>query len=348
MRKWPFYFALLLLGCDGSNVAPVVNPDTGQAPPPPPPIPPPSPVVDSDWTHRLTVSDPLNDVMWDGQVFIAVGGNLGDSGVILTSVDGIDWVVREPATDREVVAVAASDSDIYAVSAFAVLLSTDHGETWTAKAQLDFLGLGVTANASQVIVTGVDAGFIPHFMISDDSGETWQSSMVSWAASDFIYRDGLFVAPALTRVSENGPYIPCVIVSADGKQWNEIFIGEDVAPLRTIVEAGNQVFVAGEDGTVFSSFDALNWTEQSTPLADVDYSGGAWNGAKLILAGRASSNEDGNYSPIGISSSDGGASWESFGIDTSYESRSVAWGNGRFVSVGRSVLSDEGAIYTTD
>ena len=338
MRTWLFCLALVLVGCDDNSVGLVVNPDTGQVLFP----------VESDWTRRLAAPLPLNDVVWDGQVFIAVGGSLGDDGVVWTSVDGIDWVARESATDHALVAVAAFDSDVYAVGGSGVLLSTDHGETWTVKAQPDFLGLEVVANSSQVIVTGVDVGFIPHIMISEDRGETWESMIFSWGVSDLIYRDGLFVGPALTRVFSSGPLESCVIVSTDGKQWNEVFVDEEVAPLTAVVDADSQVFVAGEDGTVFSSFDALNWTELSTPLEDVDYSGGAWNGTQLIFAGRVSSSQDGTYRPIGISSSDGGASWDSFGIDTGYESRGIAWGNGRFVSVGVSVLSDKGLIYTTD
>jgi hypothetical protein len=279
----------------------------------------------SDWTKRLTVPLPLNDIVWDGQVFIAVGGGLGDRGVVLTSVDGIDWVARESATGQALFSVAAFGSDIYAVGGSGVLLSTDHGDTWVVKARPDFLALGVFANSTQVIVTGIDAGFIPHYMISEDRGETWQSMIVSWFTSDLIYRNGLFVGPALTQVLSSGRIEPCVIVSTDGKQWNEIFVGEEVATLSAIVDAGSQVFVAGEDGTVFSSFDALNWTELSTPLEDVDYSGGAWNGTQLLLAGGVSSNEDGTYRPIGISTGDGGASWDSFGIDISYESVAIAW-----------------------
>jgi len=343
MRKWLFILAFLLVGCDSDGVGQAVILDTDQTPPPADTAPP----VESDWTVRLTVPLQLNDVVWDGQVFIAVG----DDAAVLTSDEGIDWVARESATDYALYAITAFDSDIYAVGGSGVLLSTDHGETWTVKVQpgfLGFVGLGVVANSSQVIVTGIDVGFVPHIAISEDRGETWQTMIVSWGTSDLIYRDGLFVAPGLTGVLSGGPLVPCVIVSTDGKQWSEMVFGEEVASLRTIIHDDSQFFVAGEDGTVFSSFDGFNWTELSTPLEDVDYSGGAWNGTQLILAGRVSSNQDGTYRPIGISSSDGGTSWDSFGIDTNYESRGIAWGNGRFVSVGVSALSGEGLIYTTD
>lgn len=75
------------------------------------------------------------------------------------------------------------------------------------------------------------------------------------------------------------------------------------------------------------------------------YPGAASNGLKLMLAGGC-----GWYGcspaeiefPAGISSTDGGASWDIFDIDGDYESQGLAWGNGRFVSVG------DGAIYTTE
>ena len=294
----------------------------------------------SEWTNRLRVPLPLNNIAWDGQVFIAVGYG----GTILTSVDGIDWVARESTTDDALYAVAAFGADIYAVGGPGVLLSTDHGETWTVKARPDaFIGTAVAANSSQIVVMGTvpDLG-IPRITISEDRGETWQTMNFPGSSGDLIYREGLFITP-----SSYG-----VLVSTDGKQWNEFVVHEEEPGMNEIVvHDDSQFFVATDDGTVFSSFDAFNWTELSTPLADVDFMGAAWSGTQLMLAGGVRSYQnryDGTYRPIGISSSDGGASWDIFGIDSSYESHGIAWGNGRFVSVGTSVLSDEGAIYTTD
>ena len=301
----------------------------------------------NDWTNRLRVPLPLLDVVWDGQVFIAVGYG----GTVLTSVDGIDWVTQESSTDDNIwddalYAVAAFGSDIYAVGGSGVLLSTDHGETWTVKARPSWMGTAVTANSSQIVVTGLvgDLGF-PRCMISEDRGDTWQEIDFSWGVSDLVYRDGLFVAPLWTSRSGTAG----VIVSTDGRLWNEIVVLDAYARLDTVVHDDSQFFVAGANGKVFSSFDAFNWTELATPLEDVDYLGAAWNGTQLMLAGKVPWYlQDGTYRPIGISSSDGGASWDIFGIDTNFESYGIAWGNGRFVSVGRLVLSDEGAIYTND
>ena len=336
MRKWLFFLALLLVGCDSNDVGQVVYPDTGQTPPPVDALPP----VESDWTARLTVQLPLLDVVWDGQVFIAVG----HGGTVLTSVDGIDWVARESVTDDVLVALAAFDTDIYAVGGSGVLLSTDHGETWTVIGRpFGFIGISVAASSSRIVVLGTvpDLG-IPRIAVSEDSGDTWETWTVSWGPGDLIYRDGLFVTPSG----------PGVRVSTDGKQWSEMGVEDVDTELNdVIVHDETQYFVVGRDGTVFSSFDAFNWTELSAPLAGVYFRGAAWSGTRLILAGGVDSYQDrhdGTYRPIGISSSDGGGSWETFGIDSSYVSEGLAWGNGRFVSVGTRVDSDEGAIYTTD
>jgi hypothetical protein len=316
MRKWTFCFALILLGCDGNDVTLGVTPDTGQAALP----------AGGDWTARLTVPLPLNDVVWDGQAFIAVGYE----GTILTSVDGIDWVARESPTDQALLALAAFDSDIYAVGDFGVFLSTDHGETWAVKARPEFIGTAVAANSSHIVVIGIvpDMGF-PRITISEDSGATWQTAGFSWSGGDLIYRDGLFVSPEGLGV----------IVSPDGKQWSEIAVGaEDEETHEAIIHDGNQFFVARGGGRVYSSFDAFNWTEVSAPVVDIEYTGGASNGTQLVLVGGS----------VGISSNDGGASWNLFGVNDRYESKAVASGNGRFVTVGRLMHSDEGVIYTTD
>ena len=295
-----------------------------------------------DWIKRLgELPYVLHDVIWDGNVFIAVGSG----GAILTSVDGINWVTRESGTTAELSAVAAYGPDIYAVGGFVVLVSTDHGETWSVKASSDFLVQAVAVNASQIVVTGVLPygywGLLPKIMISEDRGATWQTSDFE-LATDLVYRDGLFVAT--TRSS--------VLVSSDGKQWNEITLREWDFPssLRVVVHDDTQCFVAGDAGTVFSSFDAVNWTATPSLFDDVSYGSGASNGSLLVLAAAFNFHDspDGTWRPIGISSNDGGASWGIFDIESDYTSNGIAWGSGRFVSVGRISLPPGGAIYTTE
>lgn len=308
----------------------------------------------SSWTGRLSgLPYVLHDVIWDGAVFIAVG----DGGTILTSADGIDWVTRESGTDASLQAVAAYGPDIFAVGFHSVLLSTDHGETWIEKEyEPSYLGpSAVVVNSSHVVVAGNTPDlFFPFIMISADRGDTWQQAVTDCGLhcgffSDLYYRDGLFI----TTTSGFGS-VGRALVSADGVSWTTIFGGEG-AGLLAIVHDGSQYFVSGLNGAVFQSFDGLNWTNMRTPVADVDYLGGAWSGSKLVFAGgyawRYYSRGDTPpfELPNGIASTDGGLSWEIFDIDGDYQSNGIAFGNGRFVSVGQSTPNSyEGAIYTAD
>ena len=325
----------------------------------------------SDWTARVTgLPHPLNDVIWDGAVFIAVG----DGGAVLTSADGFDWVARESGVEGDLYAVAAHGSDIFAVGQNILLRSTDHGETWTpkndpAKAWLidnQFFPLSLSAvviDSSKVVVSGEGVCCSPIILISEDRGDTWQlislpSEDDLMSPSDLVYRDGLFVMAADSVFPGNPGW---VLASSDGVLWNVLFHDPE-SGFRTIVDDGIRFAIAGYGGAVITSTDGLNWTELQTPLDEVNLLSGASSGTKLVLAGyyictlvRAAGGPQSDCTPpqpgypTGISSTDGGVTWETFNIDAGFLSFGMAFGNGRFVSVGVTRAGDgEGAIYTAD
>ena len=306
-----------------------------------------------DWTNRLSrFPHSLSDVTWTGDDFIAVG----PGGTVLTSADGIDWVARQFGLSADLNAIASYGSDIFAVGDEIVLLSTDHGASWTVKDMPIEAGLrAVAINPSQVVVGGNLT------MISEDRGDTWRA-VDSWPdedlhINDLVYRDGMFVATTFTG-SREGAW---VTVSSDGKVWNEIAVSDEFVFLHTIVHDDSQFIsggaILGGGGAVFSSPDGFNWTqlEIRTPILDVFYTGAAWSGSKLVLAGPWSCGYWGgscgspfDAPPVGLSTTDGGVNWDVFNIDGDYESWGLAWGNGQFVSVGRTRDSNEGAIYTAE
>ena len=123
---------------------------------------------------------------------------------------------------------------------------------------------------------------------------------------------------------------------------------------ETIIHDGLHFIVTGYDGWTISSLDGFNWTVVPTPVREVLYTSAASNGSKIVLAGfylgciapLGSDCNDPLIPPIdipgAISSTDGGLTWDLFNIDGDFVSLGMAWGNGRFVSVGA------GAIYTAD
>jgi hypothetical protein len=316
----------------------------------------------SSWTKRLSnVPYGFWDVVWDGTVFVAVG----DDGAILTSSDGVDWVKKESGVETTLVAVAAFGSDIVAVGNDLVLLSTDHGDSWNAMYRPAMQGFGAVAlNSSQYVVGGFDYERTTETItISEDRGETWEvvdeDPNQYFPINDLAYGDGYFVASTWRSTSSGGR----VKVSADGRQWNEILVSEEeeAAWFAMVMHDGDKFVVAGYSGVSMSP-DGLNWTQTQTPLMNFDFLSAATDGSKLILAGAFGSYFWGydlqSHRPAGIASTDGGLTWELFGIDVGYLSLGMAYGNGRFVSVGRALPAGEdgiyfffdntGAIYSTD
>jgi hypothetical protein len=307
------------------------------------------------WTNRLSgLPYVLNDVIWDGDNFIAVG----DNGRILTSDDGEAWAERESFTEVHLNAVASHGSDIVAVGHDeTVLLSTDHGESWRVKHSGDRVRLAaVVINSSQFVAGGMDLNTGDAIIMrSEDRGDTWtvveSLPQPDHFVTDLIYHNGLFIATTDVFSWKSDAR---VLVSLDGIEWHSIILRDEVAALLVILHDGNQFIAAGYEDAVFVSADGYNWSELTTPVRQVSYLSAAWNGSELALAGGITwwywwVDAPPFERPVGLSSVDGGNTWEIFNIDGYYQSLGMAWGNGRFVSVGQSSpVSGEGAIYTSD
>jgi hypothetical protein len=315
-------------------------------------------LVDRDWTSRRNRLPAMSDVVWNGDVFVAVGR----SGTILTSADGIDWVARESATDADLSAVAARKSDIIAVGDELALLSTDDGENWIALDGFAGTRLGAVAfSPSMIVISGFDSETLQTtILISEDRGASWQAADLApgdgVGLADIIYRDGLFVAVTYSAVW-GGPGSGSILASTDGRVWDEVYRNQDHR-LNALVIAGSRLIASGQEGAAVSSFDGFNWTQLQTPVHGVDFHSASWNGSKLLLAGgypcpplSFDCQPPQTEVPFGLSTTDGGASWDFFNVDRHFRSLGLAFGNGRFVSVGTfgpATHYGEGAIYTAD
>jgi len=314
-----------------------------------------SDVTPTAWTKRLGgLPAELNDVSWTGSGFVAVGS----AGKILTSADGIGWMERSSPVDVDLIAVASRGSDVVAVGGDAtVLLSTDGGATWSIKHTGNQVRLAAVAiSPSHIVTGGMELQTGNAFMMrSLDRGETWKVidtlPQSGHFITDLIHANGLFLAGTDVFSWESDAR---VMISVDGQVWHEIILRDDVAALYEVLHDGQQFIAAGSDATVFASADGYNWKQLSTPVDRVDYLSAAWNGSRLVVAGGITwwywwVGTPSFERPVGLSSTDGGATWGIFNIDGYYQSNGMAWGNGRFVSVGQATPdSGEGAIYSSD
>jgi hypothetical protein len=140
-----------------------------------------SSVDGSTWVNRLAASNaqPFWDVVWTGDMFVAVGG-YWNSGVIATSINGIDWTTQDPPVPAELSALTWTGSQLVAVGKGAfdrgLILTSYDGTTWTAPVS-DLFGLkplGVTSTDSGIVVIGD----LPIMLISRD-GVTWEEQAIN-------------------------------------------------------------------------------------------------------------------------------------------------------------------------
>ena len=109
-----------------------------------------------------------------------------------------------------------------------MLLSTDHGDSWTVKYRPASVGFrAVALNSSQYVVGGFDYERTTETItISEDRGETWEvvdeDPNQVFPINDIAYGNGYFVETTCTSTS----FGDRVKVSADGREWNEILISE--------------------------------------------------------------------------------------------------------------------------
>jgi photosystem II stability/assembly factor-like uncharacterized protein len=311
----------------------------------------------TDWTNQLTgLSFVLNDIVWDGIYFIAVG----NSGAVLTSADGVAWTEQETGADFDIIAVASDGTDVVAVGKdMQVLLSSDHGQGWSIKSVGHPGNLrAVAINASQIVAGGIAEATSDAFIVrSVDRGESWMVveslPMTGHWVIELAHANGLFVAGTDFSDWDSGAR---VLVSFDGEFWQELVLSDEAAMIFAIVHDGDRFIATGSERAVFASVDGFDWRELQTPPQDIhiQYRGAACAGSTIMIHGGTPwwywwiPDSPPPHQDAGISSTDGGATWEGFDIDGYYQTRGMAYGNGRFVSVGQTTpISGEGAIYTS-
>ncbi len=149
-------------------------------------------VTTSPWTAQTSgTSTTLGGVAWSGSQFVAVG----DSGTILTSLDGYTWTAQTSGTSVSLFGVAGSGSQFVAVGGDGfrngIILTSPDGRTWTTQytdttSNLD----SVVWSGSQFVVVGLGGT-----ILTSPDGRTWTTQNsgtsislggVAWSGSQFV------------------------------------------------------------------------------------------------------------------------------------------------------------------
>lgn len=197
------------------------------------------------WTSRASgVSAGLWSVAFGSGQWIAVG----ESGTILSSLDGATWASRVSGyTSRWLVSVGYGDSTWVVVGEGGLILTSKDGASWTARAS------GTTARINGVVYGGgrwIAVAESGELLTSTDSIIWNKLSPSTDRLRGITYSYGQFVI-----TGDNG-LIRTTIDSTD--------YSSNLLPSGFFVESviyGRKTFVAvGEDGYIIRSPDAATWT----------------------------------------------------------------------------------------
>jgi hypothetical protein len=308
-------------------------------------------------------------VNWNGFEFLAVG----DGGLIMRSQDGIVWSGVDSGTTVNLNAIAhlgLGYIDYVVVGDEGTVIRSGDGENWEptlGQGPEDVSLKAVSMYGFQTLVAagkkeaGADTAFI---MSSEDRGETWMIAegvpQTGRSVTDLApYMDLDWEGPrivATTQIENYGDDKDArVLVSFDGSTWTEVVLSTESVATYAVLHDGEQFWAAGRVGRMYTSADGINWFERQTSAGVTKFRALAWSGFSLIADGE---NEFYGWGPIeatGTETSDSGGTWTTFAIAAGYDSRGLAWGDGRFVSVGCAGSDEEcvglnqgeGAIFST-
>jgi hypothetical protein len=282
----------------------------------------------TSWSLQLPeaqlTQDFLNDILWDGSRFIAVGGNFGPD-VILTSDNGVTWIASDNgAGNGGLKSIAYNDGTYVAVGVGGKILSSLDGVNWASRSS------GVSSgNLNKVI--WADTQFVAvggyNDIITSPDGITWTSRL-----------SGAYPDPSMYSVAWNGSTLVAVgstgstnriMSSADGGvSWTESHTA--FSRLDDVIWANGQFLVTGWTSYTYTSTNGTDWTTNSpTGIVRPGYlSFIEWDGTQFV----------GNITNLVYTSTDGVA-WDAVQKTGLSENKigfeGMAWGDsGQVVGVG--------------
>ena len=213
----------------------------------------------SDWSFQKVNSRALFGIAYGAGRFVAVGDayrtNISsDSGLILTSTNGVDWLATT-YSNRLLNVSFVGETFIVATEAESLLISTD-GVIWRTKiAIVPYRSVITSAGffGGKFYVSGGDVS--SGVLVTSTDLESWTRISFGRKIYQMAHGQGITVAAAEYNSFEN---FSSIFVSSN-QGWNEIRLPSPVG--FPGVAYGHGAFVAvGNQGKILRSTNAVNWS----------------------------------------------------------------------------------------
>jgi hypothetical protein len=296
------------------------------------------------WRNPLPQGNDLNGVTFGNGTFVAVGNH----GTILTSPDGINWIIRTSGTKNFLARVAFGNGIFVAVGSAGAILTSVDSVNWTTQVSGTAAWLkGVVFGAGLFVAVG-DIGTI----LTSSDGIIWapQTSGITGQLTGVALGNGIFVAGGLHDILTSIDGVNWVSVSGHLIGFNDIAFGNGIF----VAVGGWDVFTESAIDFVRTSPDGLNWnttknTNCAAPLTGITFGNG------VFVAVTQGWGQYGNICPSpetsdNILTSEDGANWTVAMQGLGLKLNGVGFGNSGFIAVGQmgKILSSSDGVDWTD
>ncbi len=273
----------------------------------------------------------INDIAWNGQVFVAVGYE-----GIANSSDGINWTTIHNPSFYDFVSIIWDGNTFITASERGTILTSTDGvifDGWSnPRPPMDTYDYihSISSNGTSCVIVGT------YSVVGLQSGILFSSSdLVDWTKTNF--QKPLYDSNWLNDrffVIGDGPHL---ISSCNSIDWD--FNNPD--NLNGACRGNGMFLAVGENGLIVKSHDGIHWSGQYTDggatLNDV-----VWDGIQFVAVGDTLNVSGSGITRANIYVSTDGEMWLKQNPPYNSDINSIAWNGSIFVAVG-----DQGYIFTS-
>lgn len=227
-----------------------------------------------EWTERATPSQlPLQDILWDGSKYVAVGGRFLSSAYIVTSPDGITWTRAMHVGTQDLRGVAFNGSLYIAVGATSAIQVSEDGFNWTQPEFFAGTNLqDIDTNGTNFVIAAQGSVFEAPEIITTTNGVDFEVVRLGRTTSiEVVWTGSHYLLATTFGVLES---------SVDGQTWTNA--GSVRGQVSGMDFENGTTMIVGKGtlsrsiGAEFASLYPFDFASVSKGFQDVEWTGSSW------------------------------------------------------------------------